>query len=386
MCKHELTGFTFRIVPEIIFGCGVADRIGVEIKKIGAKKVLIVSDSGIKDAGLIDKIEKFLRREGISNETFTDVPPEPWVDVADEAGSLARKCDLVLGLGGGSVMDIAKAASVLAKNEGKASDYQGLNKVPAPGLPKIMMPTTAGTGSEITFTSVLSNRPVGKGGINSPYLFPEVALLDPLLTLSMPAAITAATGMDALTHAIEGYTSKQANPITDIFALQAIELISKNLPIAFKDGGNLEVRENMLLGSLLGGITIANAGVGATHALAYPLGGFYRVPHGISNALLLPYVMEFNCKAAEQKFACIARAMGENINNFSLEAAAQVAIAAVRKLLHNVGIPDKIKGIGVEIKEFEEIATAAMGVNRPLENNPRKLTPEDAIKIYKQAY
>ncbi len=380
--------FTFRIVPEIIFGCGVADRIGTEVKKIGAKKVLIVSDAGIGNAGLISKVEKFLHQEGISNETFTDVPPEPWVDVADEAGSLARECDLVLGLGGGSVMDIAKAAAVLAKNEGKASDYQGMNKVHAPGLPKIMMPTTAGTGSEVTFTSVLSNRPVGKGGINSPYLFPEMALLDPLLTLSMPPAITAATGMDALTHAIEAYTSQQANPMTDIFALKAIELISKNLPIAFNDGGNLTARENMLMGSLLGGIAIANAGVGATHALAYPLGGFYRVPHGISNALLLPYIMEFNYKSAEKKFAQIGKVMGGNSDNLSQENAALMAITAVRKLLHNVQIPAKIKKIGVEIKKYslEEMAAAAMGVSRPLENNPRKLTSEDAIKIYKQAY
>lgn len=378
----------FRIVPEIIFGCGVIDRVGVEARKIGAKKALIVSDAGIEDAGLISKVEEFLRQEGISSEIFTDVPPEPWVDVADEAGSLARECDLVLGLGGGSVMDIAKAAAVLAKNEGKASDYQGMNKVPAPGLPKIMMPTTAGTGSEVTFTSVLSNRPVGKGGINSPHLFPEVALLDPLMTLSMPAAITAATGMDALTHAIEAYTSQQANPMTDIFALKAIKLISKNLSIAFNDGDNLTARENMLMGSLLGGIAIANAGVGATHALAYPLGGFYRVPHGISNALLLPYIMKFNYKSAEKKFAKIGKTMGENSDNLSQENAALAAITAVRKLLGNVQIPDKIKKIGVEIKKYslEEMAAAAMGVSRPLENNPRKLTHKDAIKIYKQAY
>ena len=219
-------------------------------------------------------------------------------------------------------------------------------------------------------------------------MFPEVALLDPLLTLSMPAAITATTGMDALTHAIEAYTSQQANPMTDTFALRAIELISKNLLIAFNDGNNLTARENMLLGSLLGGIAIANAGVGATHALAYPLGGFYRVPHGISNALLLPYVMEFNCKSAEKKFAQIGKAMGENFSNLSPREAPLATIAAVRKLLHNVQIPDKIRKTGIEIKEFslEEMATAAMGVSRPLENNPRKLTHKDAVKIYKQAY
>ena len=379
--------FTFRIVPEIIFGCGVTDRIGAEVEKIGAKKVLIVSDAKIEGAGLISKVERSLHREKISTKVFIEVPPEPWVDVADKAGSLARECELVLGLGGGSVMDVAKAAAVLAKNEGKASDYQGLNKIPAPGLPKIMMPTTAGTGSEVTFTSVLSNRPVGKGGINSPYLFPEVALLDPLLTLSMPPETTASTGMDALSHAIEAYTSRQANPVTDIFALKAIKLISKNLPPAFNNGKDPVVRENMLMGSLLAGIALANAGVGATHALSYPLGGFYRVPHGISNALLLPYIMEFNYSSAQEKFSQIGKAMGENSDNLSQKDAALAAIAAVRTLLSRVQIPNKIKKV-IEIKKYslEEMAAAAMGVSRPLENNPRKLTYKDAIKIYKQAY
>ena len=383
--------FTFQVVPKIIFGSGAVEKVGKEAKKQGGSKALLISDEGIAKAGLLKKVEEPLAKEGLEVTIFDKVEPEPWAEIADEAGGTAREknCDLIIGVGGGSCMDIAKAAAVLATNEGKAKDYQGLNKVPKPGLPKIMVPTTAGTGSEVTFTAVLSNKePKGKGGINSPYLFPELALLDPLLTLSMPSSITASTGMDALTHAIEAYTSLQAMVITDALALKAVELIAQNLRQAVAESQNVEVRENMLLGSLLAGMALANAGVGAVHALAYPLGGLYRIPHGVANGLMLPYVMEFNLEKSLEKFVQVARAMGEEVDSLSSKEAAQRAVEAVTKLSEEVSVPRKIKKLkaGIMEKDFPQMAAAAMKVTRPLENNPRPMTEGEAIKIYQEAY
>lgn len=383
--------FTFQVVPEIIFGRGAVEKVGKEAKKRGGSKVLLISDEGIAKAGLLKKVEEPLAKEGLGVTIFDKVEPEPWVEIADEAAAIAKEknCDLIIGVGGGSCMDIAKAAAVLATNEGKAKDYQGLNKVPKPGLTKIMVPTTAGTGSEVTFTAVLSNKePKGKAGINSPYLFPELALLDPLLTLSAPPEITASTGMDALTHAIEAYTSLQATVITDAITLKAIELIAHNLRRAVAEGQNVEVRDNMLLGSLLAGIGLANAGVGAVHALAYPLGGLYRIPHGVANGLMLPYVMEFNLEKSLEKFAQVARAMGEEIDGLSSNEAAQRAVEAVNKLSKEIPVPRKIKELeaGITERDFPQMAASAMKVTRPLENNPRQMTEGKAVGIYQEAY
>lgn len=383
--------FTFQIVPEIIFGRGAVEKVGKEAKRQGGSKALLIGDAGIARAGLLKKAEESLKKEGVKTVVFDGVEPEPWVEIADEAGEIAKEknCDLIIGVGGGSSLDIAKAAAVLATNEGKARDYQGLNKVPKPGLPKIMIPTTAGTGSEVTFTAVLSSKePRGKAGINSPYLFPELALLDPLLTLSVPPEITASTGMDALTHAIEAYTSLQASVITDALTLKAIELIAQNLPQAVAEGQNVEVREKMLLGSLLAGMALANAGVGAVHALAYPLGGLYRIPHGVANGLLLPYVMEFNLEKSLEKFARVAAAMGEETEGLSAKESAHRAVEAVNKLSGEIPIPRKLKELKAKIgeRDFPEMAASAMKVTRPLRNNPRLMTEGEAIKIYQKAF
>lgn len=383
--------FAFQVVPEIIFGRGALEKVGKEAKKQRGSRALLISDAGIARVGLLKKVKEPLRKEGVEVIIFDEVEPEPWAETADAAGEIAKEksCDLIIGVGGGSSMDLAKAAAVLATNEGKARDYQGLNKIPRLGLPKIMVPTTAGTGSEVTFTAVLSNKePRGKAGINSPYLFPELALLDPLLTLSAPPEITASTGMDALTHAIEAYTSLQATAITDVLTLKAIELIAQNLLLAVVTGENVEVREKMLLGSLLAGMALANAGVGAVHALAYPLGGLYRIPHGVANGLLLPYVMEFNLEKSLEKFARVAAAMGEKTEGLSVKEAAHRSVKAVNKLSGEIPIPRKLKELkaGIEERDFPGMATSAMKVTRPLENNPRPVTAEEAIKIYRKAF
>ncbi len=377
----------FQIVPEIIFGEGAASQLGSAAKKFGSR-VLLVVDPAIVKAKLLEPLTAPLRSEGLRVFTFSDVEPEPWVETADEAGRIAReeKCDSVIGAGGGSAMDVAKAAAVLATNPGKASDYQGLDLVKKPGLAKIMVPTTAGTGSEVTFTSVLSRKkPKMKAGINGKYLFPEIAVLDPALTLTVPPLVTATTGMDALTHAIEAYTSLQASPMSDTTAREAIKLIGANLRTAVHEGENLTARSNMLLGSLLAGTAIANAGVGAVHALAYPLGGSFRVPHGTANGLLLSYVMQFNVSGCAEKYADVALLLGMSDNGDKPDILAGRAISAVTKLGEDIKIPRRLRELNIEEKYFPEMADSAMKVSRPLENNPRKVGKEEAIAIYAEA-
>ncbi|MBI4619510.1 MAG: iron-containing alcohol dehydrogenase [Desulfobacterales bacterium] len=381
--------FDFKIIPEIVFGNGASEKVGVEARKRGGTKALVVVDQGIRRAGLFDRIEESLTKEGVEVTVFDGVEPEPQIEIADQCAQLGRDkgCDIVVGIGGGSAMDTAKATSILLTNDGKTRDYQGLDLVKKPGAPKIMIPTTAGTGSEVTFTAVFTDKNTkSKAGVNSKYLFADLAFLDPKLTLSLPPKVTAFTGMDALTHAIEAYTSLSSNTFVDLFALDAIRLITKNLLKAVIDGQNVEARGSMLKGSLFGGIALANAGVGAAHALAYPMGGEYQVPHGIANGLLLPYVMEFNLESNIEKFSRIAEAMGEKNQGFSALEFAGKSVSAVKKLIEDVKVPTRLRELGIPESAIEGLSLGAMKVTRPIENNPRKVTKEDAIEIYRRAY
>ena len=320
---------------------------------------------------------------------YDGVTAEPSLEVADEAADVARtgKADSVIGIGGGSAMDVAKAVAVIVANKGKAEDYLGLNNVPGPGLPKIMIPTTAGTGSEVTFTSVFIRKDLNKKeGMNSPYLYPELALLDPLLTLTVPSAVTATTGVDALCHAIESYLSISASPMSEMVSLEAIGLISQNLRTCVHDGSNIDAREQMLLGSLYAGLGLANAGVTAVHSLSYPLGGRYGVPHGLANTILLPAVMRFNLPGALEKCAMIAEVMGEYVDDLSLRDAAQLSVGAIEELILDCAIYDSLETLGISPEDFPALADTAMTVARPLANNPRKVTVADAIEIYEDAY
>jgi alcohol dehydrogenase class IV len=381
--------FTFRAAGEITFGDGAVERLGAAIKKTGGKKVLVVVDPGFGRTPSFPKVTQNLEREGLAFILFDRVEPEPRTRIADLAGEMARKeeCDFVLGVGGGSAMDTAKAAAILATNEGRAKDYQGLDKVPRPGLRKGMVPTTAGTGSEVTFTAVFINEDERKkGGINSPYLYPEMSVLDPELTLTLPPAVTAFTGMDALAHAVESYTSLAANPLSEFFSLEAIRLIGRNLRIAVSKGSDLDARRDMLMGSLLAGIGLANAGVTAVHSLSYPLGGRFGVPHGVGNGLLLPAVMEFNVSSSREKFAKIAEAMGERVEGLSLPEAAVSAVESVKRLARDIEVPQRLSDLGIPESAFPGMAEEAMKVSRPLENNPRPVSLEDAIRIYKSYF
>ncbi|MDI9570577.1 MAG: iron-containing alcohol dehydrogenase [Pseudomonadota bacterium] len=381
--------FTFTGAKKIVFGRGAWQQLPEHMGELRAKRPLIVMDKELAATGLEDKVADLLETSGLKGEMFSRVDPEPGISLADEGAKLAQraKCDLVVGIGGGSAMDVAKAVAVLATNKGKAVDYLGLNKVPGPGLPKIMIPTTAGTGSEVTFTSVFLRPDLKKKeGMNSPYLYPELALLDPLLTVSLPPGPTAFTGIDALCHAIESYTSINASPLSELISLEAIALISENLRTAVHDGTNLAAREKMLLGSLYAGLGLANAGVTAVHSLSYPLGGRYGIPHGQANTVLLPHVMNYNLPGALEKFADIAAAMGEVVENIPLREAAGLAVDAVNALIADCDAQTNLENLGIEEEAFEELAKIALTVARPLANNPRTVTLEDAVTIYEDAF
>ncbi|MFH1137783.1 MAG: iron-containing alcohol dehydrogenase [Pseudomonadota bacterium] len=380
--------FEFRGAERYIFGPGSLERIGAEAAGYG-KKALLVVCSTLFEAGTHESVVQNLAQAGVASVVFQDFVAEPEPTQADQAADEARKagCDLVIGLGGGSALDLAKAAGVLITNGGRAVDYLGVGLVPKPGVPTIMIPTTAGTGSEVTWTAVFTRRAEkAKGGINSVFLYPKLALLDPQLTLTVPPALTASTGMDALCHAIESFTSVKANPMTDLVAMEAIALIAENLPLAFADGRNLEARDNMLRGSLLAGLGLANAGVTAVHALSYPLGALFNIPHGLANAILLPHVMSFNAMGNPDKFAQVAELMGENIDDLNLREASQLAAATVQDLMVDLELEEGLSDLDIPEDSLEELAEKALGLTRVLDNNPRTLTKEDALFIYQEAF
>jgi alcohol dehydrogenase class IV len=281
----------------ILAGTGALERLGQEAKALGATKALVVTDKGVIDSGAGKKVKVLLEKEGIGVDTFDRVIPDPDTACLEACLEMAKKdrYNLIVGVGGGSPMDIASITSVMLTNPGTVYDYFGVNLVKHPGVPAILIPTTAGTGAEATPNAILTDtREKLKKAVVSPYILPRVAIVDPLSTLSMPPSVTSSSGIDALTHAIESYTSNNATILTDLFAGEAMVLIGRSLRTAVANGNHLEARNDMAIGSLYAGISLANAGVTAVHALAYPLGGQFNVPHGIANGLLLPYVMEFN--------------------------------------------------------------------------------------------
>ena len=280
----------FRTTKRIVFGLGSIERVGAEVRGLKAKKVLVVTDPGIVQAGLLEPLKYSLQEANITFALFDGVEPDPRLEVVRQCAEMGRKegVEALIGYGGGSSLDIAKVAAVMLTNEGDLAQFFGIDLIPNPGLPLILIPTTAGTGSEVTPIAILSDtREKLKKGVVSPYLFPEVALLDPQLTVGLPPAVTAFTGLDALVHAIESYTSVNAFDLTDQLAFRAMELISDNIRTAYARGEDLEARAHMLEGSLLAGMAFANAGVTAVHAFAYPLGGEFHVAHGLANSVML---------------------------------------------------------------------------------------------------
>ncbi|USL44205.1 iron-containing alcohol dehydrogenase [Priestia megaterium] len=379
----------FRTAETLVTGSGSISKIGEEAKKLNATKVIIITDKVIRQTGLLSKVINPLEEAGLATDIIDDVVPEPPFENLEQMITQieGKGYDLLVGVGGGSALDIAKVLSIMLTNNEDVRDLVGIEKVKNPGVPTILVPTTSGTGSEVTYNAIFTDiRDKVKKGIVSPYLLPKVAIVDPELTLTVPPSVTAATGMDALVHAVESYTAIRAGELTDGIALQAIKLISGSIRKAVYNGKDLKAREDMAMGSLLAGISLGNAGVGAVHALAYPLGGKFKVPHGVANSLLLPFVMKYNAVADLEKFAEVAKAMGENVDGLSLREAADRAVQALAQLSKDVGIPSSLKEVGVTASDISDLAEEASKIDRLLNNNPRWLTVKEIKKIYEEAY
>jgi len=364
----------------IIAGPGSIESINEVVTDLGARKVLIISDKGVARAGLIEKPKAILEAAGVAVAVLDDTPPEPDVEQVNAilAAALPHGAQAVIGIGGGSAMDVAKIVAVLLNNDVSLRDLlKGKAKIARRGAPTLMVPTTAGTGSETTPNSIiLVPEDELKVGIVSPKLMPDCVILDPELTVGLPPAITASTGMDALCHAIECYTSKKGNPFSDMLALKAITLISRSK--------NLNARHDMLLGAMYGGMCIATSSTTAVHALAYPLGGKYRIAHGISNAILLPFVMRFNAVGNEDKFCDIALAMGLDVSEKTPQEVASVMIDALFALNRDLAIPGDLKRWNITEADLETLVEGAAKVTRLLDNNPRPMNKADIRAIYSQ--
>ncbi|MEN8198923.1 MAG: iron-containing alcohol dehydrogenase [Thermodesulfobacteriota bacterium] len=381
--------FTVTQPTRIQFGAGSIADLAQTVKEMKGTKVFLVVDPGVIQAGLIDSISAPLKKAKIPFVLYDKIDPEPGLKLADKGTKIAKKegCDCVVGVGGGSAMDVAKAIAILITNGGKAEKYLGLGLIKKPGVPKIMVPTSAGTGAEVTFTAVFINEKTGsKGGMNGDPLYPDAAILDPELTLSLPPQVTAYTGIDALTHALEAYTSTQAHTISEMYSLEAVRLIGDNLPAAYASGNNLEARTGMLMGSLLGGKALATAGVGLVHAMAYPMGGMFGIPHGLANAVLLPYVVDYNLIGNMEKFALLAEVLGQNCDDLTLRESASLCVDGLFNLNEDVGIPATLKDLDIPYDAIPEMAEIALTVTRPVENNPRQPSLADVISIYETAF
>lgn len=382
-----MSTYTLLNAGRIIAGPGSIAGIKEVAADLGAERVLIVTDQGVAGAGLIERPRKILEDAGLRVAVLDDTPPEPEVGQVEAILAAARPHapDLVVGIGGGSAMDVAKVVAVLLNND--VSLRELVNKAPIArrGVPTLMVPTTAGTGSETTPNSiVLVPEDELKVGIVSPKLMPDCVILDPELTLGLPPAITASTGMDALCHAIECYTSKKGNPFSELLALKAIALISRSIRRAFTTGTDLDARHDMLLGAMYGGMCIATSSTTAVHALSYPLGGKYRIAHGISNAILLPFVMRFNAVGNEEKFRDVALAMGLDVASLSPAQAADAMVDALFALNRDLRIPGDLKRWNITGGDLETLVDGAAKVTRLLDNNPRPMDKADIRAIYEQ--
>jgi alcohol dehydrogenase class IV len=368
---------------------GAAKRIGTQIAQRfpKARRALIVTDAGFLKTGLVDAPIASLKEANLAVSIFSDVvadPPEAVVLKA-VADARSKEIDLVIGLGGGSSMDVAKLIAVLADSKQDLKSMYGIGNVKGGRLPLVQVPTTAGTGSEVTPISIVTTGATTKMGVVSPQLYADLAILDAELTVGLPANVTAATGIDAMVHAIEAYTSKhKKNLLSDMLARQALTLLSRSLVAACEDGTNLRVRQAMLLGALLAGQAFANAPVAAVHALAYPIGGIFHVPHGLSNSLVLPHVLRFNAPEAAGLYAELAELVAPEATG-SAEARSRAFIAKMEHMAERVGIETRLRQVGIAESDLDRLADDAMLQTRLLVNNPREVTRADARRIYAAA-
>lgn len=385
--------FMFQLPRRIIFGNGAIKRIGEEAAvALTGKKVLMVTDKGVIQAGLTEKAVASFKKNDFDVITFDEVIPDPPISMVLRGVDFARKeaVDIIFGIGGGSVIDTAKAISVMVPYEGNALDYLGDNRVKKPGLPKIFVPTTAGTGSELSNTFVITDDIGSKAKISSQsvYTFSDLSIIDPTLTLSLPASITAEPGMDAFSHALESFVGVRANPLSDLFSLRGIELIAQNIRKAYANGShNLDARYAMCFGVCMGTMAIRSSGVGLVHATCYPPAMKYHLSHGAAICLLMPYVMEYNLISNVEKYAAVASVMGEIVEGLSIMDAAKAAVKAVKELINDLKLPSRLRDVGAKQEDFPEFAKAVMTrYPRLTSNNPRATNEQDIIDIYESAY
>ena len=384
-----MTAFAFNTVASIVSEAGASARLGQLIAErfMEARRVLIVTDAGFLRTGLLEPAQASLAQQGLTVSIFSDVVADPPEHIVESAVAAARamEADLIIGFGGGSSMDVAKLVAVLAGSSQQLTQIYGIGNVKGARLPLVQVPTTAGTGSEVTNIAIVTTGETTKMGVVAPQLYADLALLDASLTLGLPPLVTAATGIDAMVHAIEAYTSKhKKNPLSDTLAREALRLLSKNLLVAVENGSNLEARQAMLLGACLAGQAFSNAPVAAVHALAYPIGGIFHVPHGLSNSLVLPHVLRFNASHAAPLYAELANIVVPGCEG-SAEARTEALIASMQQIATRTGIQTRLQDMGILEADLDRLADDAMLQTRLLGNNPREITRADARAIYAAA-
>lgn len=381
--------FVFNTTGSIRFGMGLASQLGEIARPMGCRAALI-TDGGLVRAGLVAPIVRSLADHGVHCTVFDGVQADPAESLVLDAAEAASRAeaDLVIGVGGGSSLDVAKLVAALLGSEQPLHEMYGIGQVRSGRLPLLLVPTTAGTGSEVTTISIITTGGHEKKGVVSPVLLPDVAVLDPLLTLDLPPHVTAATGVDAMVHAIEAYASANANnnPISRVLATQALQLLGANIRRAVAEGGDVAARSGMLLGSLLAGQAFANSPVAAVHALAYPLGGHYGVAHGLSNALMLPHVLAFNAAVCAETYAELAGHAFPALLSVPRGARCEAFIAELRRLAEDIGLQTRLREVGIEESACAMLASEAMKQTRLLVNNPRPVQERDALAMYQAAW
>jgi alcohol dehydrogenase len=381
------TSFVFQTVNDIRFGAHCTAQIGEILQdKFAARSALIITDQGLVKLGKLQALLTSLETCSVKVKVFDQVLPDPSDSLILQAAEQAQDVDVIIGFGGGSSMDTAKLAAVLARLEQPLADMYGVNNVRSSRKPLVQIPTTAGTGSEVTPISVVTTGETTKSGVVSPVLYADLVLLDATLLLGMPAHITAETGVDAMVHAIEAFTSKlKKNPLSDNLAQQALKLLSHSLPLAYANIHNIEYRQDTMLGAMLAGQAFANAPVAGVHALAYPLGGIFHLAHGLSNALMLPHVLKFNLPAAEAEYAQLAGLLLNELPE-SVAQQAQAFLDCMQNISKSVGLDKRLRDYGVKQTDLERLANEAMLQSRLLQNNPRPILFEDALQLYQDAW
>lgn len=386
-----MTGLTSDIrLPKVLrFGVQSAQTLAAEVKAFAAARIGLISDKGLERAGVVKAIADMLAGEGLTVVPYTEIAGEPTFSLLTDTIRFMRdaKCELIVGLGGGSAMDVAKATAALLDKDDIAAYLAGTTVIPDRRIPCIALPTTSGTGSEVTYNAIFGDETTEvKRGLVSHALLPDVAIVDPLLTLSCPPRVTAASGVDAFTHAIESYVAVRATPFTKLYAEQAMKLFAPNIAKAVHIGGNVEGRIGMSMVSVLAGISLGNAGVGAVHALAYPLGGKYHIEHGVANALLMPYVFAVTGPACALEMAEVAGFLKLGDYAARSHEASDAVVAYLRRLLRTLEMPETLRELGVAEEALPAMAQQASKIERLLGNTPYRLTESTILDIYRQAY